>query len=83
MCVGILSASMYICVLHVYLVLMEVKEGIGSPGTGYEWLWAINHVGDGKLNLGPLQEQQVFLITEPSLQPQPMSFYSDFYVEGM
>lgn len=47
---------------------MRQKNGIGSPGTGvldaYEMPWKCC-----KQYLGPLQEQQVPLPTEPPLQP--------------
>jgi hypothetical protein len=49
---------------HAHLVAKKAR----SPGTG-----VMNHCellpGCWKLNLGPLQEQQVLLVTEPSLQP--------------
>jgi hypothetical protein len=61
LCLGIMLCTWY---------PRRAKEGIGSPKTGVidgssmplYWQW--------ESNLGPLQEQQVLLTTEPSLQPQ-------------
>lgn len=51
------------------LVLLGVRRGIGSPGTG-----ALENCespcGAGKWGPGLRQEQQVLFITEPSLQPR-------------
>jgi hypothetical protein len=61
---NVLSAC--VSVYHVFIVLVETRRGIASPGTG---------VTDScelpcecwELNLGPLEEQAVLLTIEPSL----------------
>lgn len=41
---------------------------------------AVSHyVGAGPHDLGPVQEQQVFLSTEPALQPQILHFKIKYY----
>ena len=44
------------------------NKGVGSPGTRVTNSCELP-CGCWELNPGPLQEQQVFLTTEPSLQP--------------
>ena len=64
-----------VCVcLHACLCTMYApgahrvqKEGVRSPGTGITDGCEPPH-GCWKLNLGPLEEQPVFLTSEPSLQ---------------
>lgn len=46
---------------------MEVRRGMGSPGTGVPDSRVLL-CGCWKLNLGSLQEQSVLLVPEPSLQ---------------
>jgi len=62
---------LYVC-MHVHPVcawcLRRSEEGIRSPGTG-DKEGCEPPCGFWELNLGPLQEQQVLLTTEPSLQP--------------
>jgi hypothetical protein len=57
----------YTCIYHMHAVPSEARRGVISPRTG-----AISGFkppcGCCKLNQGPLQEQQVVSIPEPSLQ---------------
>lgn len=58
-------------VLYVYCVcryLQRPDEGIGSPGTEFQVVVKLPDVDTRKMNPHPLEEQQTFLITEPSLQ---------------
>lgn len=48
---------------------MEAR-GVRSPETRVTCGCESAFEGSKELNLGPLQEQEVFLPTEPSLQPQ-------------
>ena len=51
------------------LVPEEDKEGIGSPGILVTDCYK-TPCASGEPNPGPLQDQQVFLTAEPSLQPK-------------
>jgi hypothetical protein len=58
-----------VCVYIQLAVPMNAREGTGSSGTG-----VTNDCGSPvcrcwRLNPGPLEEQQVFLSSEPTLQP--------------
>jgi hypothetical protein len=55
--------------LHVCL-----REGVGSPGTGVTDSCELPS-GCWELNLGPLGEQPVLLVTEPSFQPSMVHCY--------
>lgn len=67
MCLSVLPACVY--VYHVYAWYpWSAEEGIGFQHWSYEGLEAI--IGLLGLNVGPLQEHQVLLTTEPSLQLQ-------------
>lgn len=63
--------STYMYTHHIFEMSTEMKEGIGTPGTG---------VRDGSepscgfldSNIGLLQEQQVLQTSEPSLQVTKM-----------
>lgn len=56
------------------------EEGILLSGTEITNVYKLSHVC-WKLNPAPLQEQQVLLEAEPSLQPQTLSFlYLRFYM---
>ena len=50
-------------------MLMRPEESTGSPGAGVKGSYEL---GAGNLSSGPLQEQQVLLTTEPSLQPKDL-----------
>lgn len=53
---------MYVCAVCGYLVLEEVDA------LELELWMVVNHCGCWDWNLGPLQEQLVLLMAEPSLQ---------------
>lgn len=69
-CTDYFFACLSICVSMVCLVPMKARRGGNQmPWNDYELIcscWA--------LNLDPLDEQQVLLITEPSLQPHVSDF---------
>ena len=58
-----------VCVCVLCRCLQRSEDGVRFPGAGvsYRQLWAIWH-GYWDPNLGPLEEQQALLTTEPSLQ---------------
>ena len=67
MCMSVLTACM--SVYHLDTVPAEAKRWFWIP-----WYWSYIDscdllCGCWELNLGPLEEQQAFLTTEPSLQP--------------
>lgn len=62
-----LLAYRYLCMAYIpcaHLVPESLEEGIRSPGTGITDNCEQSR-GCYELNLGPLQEQQAFLSTEP------------------
>lgn len=62
---------MYICAPFVCLVLKKAREAIGSFGLELQKSLELLR-GYWELNQGPLEEEQVLLTSEPSLQyPQP------------
>lgn len=58
-----------VCVLHAYLVTVRSEKGSGFPGTG-EWSSRRTELlcGCWELNLDPLDEHQMLLTPELSLQ---------------
>jgi hypothetical protein len=64
---GLLPA--HICKLHVCTAQQKPEEGVLSSGTGVTGGCELPHVCCDS-NSGPLEEQPVLLITEPSLQSQ-------------
>jgi hypothetical protein len=65
MCMGVLPA----CLSVHHVAPMGARRGRQVLWNwGYRWLLA-NHVGAGKLNLGPLKEQPVFFTSEPFTRP--------------
>lgn len=74
----------YLCV-HTYImcepVLMEPSDGVRAPGTGImnnckpPSVWMLGNAPDS-----PLQEQQVFLITEPPLQSHVFKWFFFFFL---
>ena len=68
MCMGVLPA----CLSVHHVAPMGARRGRQVLWNwGYRWLLA-NHVGAGKLNLGPLKEQPVLLTAEDLCSPQPV-----------
>lgn len=66
---------MSVCAPHVYLVLIETRDSIGSLELVLQV--AVNYQpGFWELKLGPLQEQQT---AEPSSQPQGVT---DNYIKA-
>ena len=62
------SLCMYACVLRAHLIPIDAREGFESPGTEITESCGPRH-GHWELNLGPLEEQPVKLLTvKPSLQ---------------
>ena len=57
-------------------------EGVRSPGTRITDSCELP-CGCWDLNIGPLEEQPMFLITEPSLQPCDVFFWSFFIWESV
>lgn len=55
--------------------MLRSEKGIGSPGTGVTGNYEPANGGTGNLTLGPLKEQQVFFLTEPSLQSPKAGSY--------
>jgi hypothetical protein len=66
MCMGILPESMSVYHMHGWL-LQRPKESIRSPKAGVSEVCELPH-GCWKQNPGHLEEQPVFLTTEPSLR---------------
>lgn len=70
---------MWMCVC-IYMLLMHAwhpwksEEGVCVMDSCKLpcWYWELN------LGLGPLQEKQIFIITEPSLQPTVRDFFFFF-----
>jgi hypothetical protein len=60
LCVGV---SSYVCMCIECRCQHKPEKGTESPGAGIIWY------GSSKLNSGPLQEEQVCLTSEPTLQP--------------
>lgn len=59
---------LYVNKAHVHnYCLQRPKDSSIFPETGVQMVVS-HYVGAGKHNLGPMQEQQVFLSTEPALQ---------------
>lgn len=67
---------MSVCCLHISIYCMDAwcprrSEKRESNSLELELGVVVSyHVGAGKLNLGPLEEQQVLLTAKPSLQAQ-------------
>ena len=61
-------ACVYICAPFVCLVLKKAREAIGSFGLELQKSLELLR-GYWELNQGPLEEEQVLLTSEPSLQP--------------
>lgn len=63
-----LCLSTYMCMYHVCAwFLQKAEEGLRTPGTRVTHVCVLPH-GYLELKLGLLQEHQVFLVTETSLQ---------------
>lgn len=60
------GTQVYLCLPWAYLVLPRPVERVRFPGTGVA-NGCEPACGHWKLILGPLQEQHVILITEPSV----------------
>lgn len=65
-----MNDCMHVCELHLFLGPVEIKkESVGPP-----WTESMNSCeltrGCREQSLGSLQEQQVLLTIDPSLQPQ-------------
>lgn len=75
---GCLPTCMYLCILRVYP--WRSKESVRPHRTGFRHHFEPPH-GYWEVNLGPLQEQQVFLPTESSLQPF-ICFLGDDTISG-
>ena len=61
------------CMCNIYIqCLQRPEEGTGSSGAGVTNGCELP-CGCRELNPGPLEEQQVLLTDEPSLQPHPFS----------
>lgn len=67
MCMAVLPACIP-CVCSVFLLYVKVREGIRSALAGAIGSWELPHEC-WELDLNPVQEQPLFLITEPSLYP--------------
>ena len=75
MCVSVLPAFVSVCTTFTKCP-QRPEEGVRSPGTGITEGCELPR-GYWELNLGPLEEQPVYLTTEPSLQlPMERSFLS-------
>jgi hypothetical protein len=68
---------MYICVLHTYVLPWKSEEGVGFLGTGGTD-GCDPPYGFYEPNPGLLEEHQVFLTAEPSLQPLCRYFEEHF-----
>ena len=66
-CVCMCGVYPSVCALFLCKSLWRSEKDVGAPGIGvtddYEPSWCL------ELNLSPVQEQQMVLTTEPSLQP--------------
>ena len=74
MCMSVLPACMYVCLPHACLVPMNSRQ--------IPWNWIIDRCeppcGCSELNPGPLEEQSLFLTTEPP-PLQPPHDHSELY----
>lgn len=69
-----LCLSTCMCMYHVYAwFLQKAEEGLRTPGTGVTHVCVLPH-GYLDLNMGLLQEHQVFVVTETSLQSKAIAF---------
>lgn len=60
----------------------DQKKESDNWGQSYRWFWVTLHKCL-ETNLGPLEEQQALLGTEPSLQPLIIHFYAVFLLQGL
>lgn len=69
--------NVYICCCLSYVhhmhVVAQARSTYWCPGTRVGASCELPDVGAGNLTCGPLQELQVLLTAEPSLQPIPCS----------
>lgn len=60
--------SVGLCMSHICWCSWKPEEGIGSSGAGGDLPWLM------RIKLDPLEEEKVFLTTEPSLKIQLLFF---------
>lgn len=78
MCMNALPVCMYL--YHMWACYLgRFQNGVRSPGTEVTTGICEPPCGYLEVNLGPVLEQPVFLIAEPSLQPQIL-FYFIFWL---
>lgn len=76
---------MYGCVVCIYVyVPQEAKKGIRPSGTGITRAYFTSHyMGAGNSTQVLLQEQQLLLFHEPSLQPPQLSFITISFLKNL
>lgn len=57
----------YVCILHVCSTSKDAKEGVRCPGARV--IIVMSHYTSWESNLGPLQEQTMYLTAYQCLQP--------------